>query len=169
VARPQTLRARWGRVARWGVVAAAVAVAASAGTAGDAAHVMPRASGELDCNGFSPIQQAVKRTLVCADPRTSKTERFEDHGHYIGHDEPSLRFISSRPGSASDVTWIERLPREPNRLPTVSRPGHDVVHTFELSLAPWFSMNLCDPNSDPLLPCKPRSDSNAAHGSFPGG
>ena len=30
-------------------------------------------------------------------------------------------------------------------------------------------MNLCDPNSDPLLPCKPRSDSNAAHGSFPGG
>ncbi|HEX5249329.1 MAG TPA: hypothetical protein VFW14_06670 [Gaiellales bacterium] len=69
--------------------------------AGDAAHVMPRASGELDCNGFSPIQQAVKPTLVCADPRTSKTERFEDHGHYIGHDEPSLRFISSRPGPAT--------------------------------------------------------------------
>ena len=172
MARPRTLRARFGRVARWGVIAAAVAVAASAGTAGaagDGSHVTPRASGELDCNGFSPIQRSVKPTLVCADPRTSNTERFEDHAHYIGHDEPSLRFISSRPGSASDVTWIERLPREPHRLPTVSRPGHDVVHTFELSLAPWFSMNLCDPNSDPLLPCKPRSDSNAAHGSFPGG
>ena len=45
----------------------------------------------------------------------------------------------------------------------------DVVHTFELSVAPWFSMNLCDPRSDPLRPCTPRSDSNAAHGSFPGG
>jgi hypothetical protein len=158
--------------ARIGVIAAAVAVAASAGTAGaagDGTHVMPQAAGELDCNGFSPIQRAVKPTLVCADLRTSKTERFEDHGHYIGHDEPSLRFLSSRPGSASDVTWVERLPVEPHQLPTVRRPGHDVVHSFELTIAPWFSMNLCDPRSDPELPCTPRSDRNAAHGSFPGG
>jgi hypothetical protein len=87
--------------ARMGVIAAAVTVAASAGTAqaaGAGTHVMPQARGELDCNGFSPIQRAVKPTLICADARLSKDERFEDHGHYIGHDEPSLRFVSSRPG-----------------------------------------------------------------------
>ena len=154
------------------VVAVVVAVGAAAGTAhaaGDAGHVRANALGELDCNGFSPIQASAKPTLVCADLRTSRTERFEDHGHYIGHDEPSLRFLSSRPGSASDVTWVERLPVEPHRLPTVRHPGRDVTHSFELTIAPWFSMNLCDPKSDPGLPCKPRSDTNAAHGSFPGG
>ena len=100
------LRRVWDRVpgaARIGVVAAvaaAVAVGAPAGTAdaaGGAGHVRANALGELDCNGFSPIQKSVKPTLVCADLRTSRTERFEDHGHYIGHDEPSLRFLSSRP------------------------------------------------------------------------
>ena len=165
----------WARVrgaARIGAVAAIVAVGASAGTAGAAGgtgHVLPNRTGELDCNGFSSMQRSVKPTLVCADPRTSRTERFEDNGHYIGHDEPSLRFLSSRPGSGSDVTFVERLPVEPHRLPTVRHPGSDVTHTFELSVAPWFSMQLCDPNSDPELPCTPRSDSNAAHGSFPGG
>ena len=70
--------------ARMGVIAVAVAVATSAGTAGaagDGAHVMPQAQGELDCNGFSPMQRSVKPTLICADARLSKDERFEDHGH----------------------------------------------------------------------------------------
>jgi hypothetical protein len=30
-------------------------------------------------------------------------------------------------------------------------------------------MALCDPNSFPLLPCKPDSDSNSPHGNYPGG
>jgi hypothetical protein len=168
----QSLLARVRGAARIGAVAAIVAVGASAGTAGAAGgsgHVLPNTLGELDCNGFSPVQRAAKPTLVCADPRTSRTERFEDHGHYIGHDEPSLRFLSSRPASGNDVTFVERLPVEPHRLPTVRHPGRDVTHTFELSVAPWFSMQLCDPKSDPELPCKPRSDTNAAHGNFPGG
>ena len=80
--------------ARMGVVAAAVAVVASAGAAGHAAHVMPQARGELDCNGFSPVQRSVKPTLIRAD-------------------------------------------------------------AFELTVAPWSSMNLCDPRSDPELPCTP--------------
>ena len=82
------------------VVSVVVAVGAAAGTAhaaGDAGHVRANALGELDCNGFSPIQASAKPTLVCADLRTSRTERFEDHGHYIGHDEPSLRFLSIPP------------------------------------------------------------------------
>jgi hypothetical protein len=153
-----------------GVIAAVVALGGSTGAAGAAggAHVRPNTVGMLDCNGFSPIQRTAKLTMVCADPAILH-QRFEDHGHYIGHDEPSLRFISSRPGSGSDVTWTERLPVEPSALPTTGHPGSDVTHTFELSLAPWFSMNLCDPKSDPQVPCTPRSDANAPHGSFPGG
>ena len=170
--RPCTLRGRLGRVARWGVIAAAVAVAASAGTAGaagDAGHVMPRATGEIDCNGFSPIQKPVKATMLCADPSLPGPTRLEDHQHYIGHDEPSIRFLSSRPGSGNDVTFVETLGKDPRALPTTAHPGNDVTHNFELTVAPWFSMELCDPNSDPQLPCKPRSDANAPTASFPGG
>src|SRR6516162_1020001 len=50
----------------------------------EAAHgVRPNVMGELDCNGFSPIQRSVKLDLACADPRGSDEGRFLDHGHYI--------------------------------------------------------------------------------------
>ncbi|HVG69240.1 MAG TPA: hypothetical protein VM785_13640, partial [Gaiellales bacterium] len=45
----------------------------------------------------------------------------------------------------------------------MSTPGKDVTHWFELSVAPWFSMALCNSHSYPLNPCKPMSDSNAPH------
>ncbi|MGN6377852.1 MAG: hypothetical protein ACTHNU_02775, partial [Gaiellales bacterium] len=40
-----------------------------------------------------------------------------------------------------------------------------------LTLAPWFSMNLCDSHSFPQTACRPRSDSNAPNPStgYPGG
>ncbi len=131
--------------------------------------VQPRATGELDCNGLSPIQKPVKPTILCADPHGSWAGRFYDNGHYIGHDEPSVRYISAQPGSGEDVTFTERLPVEPKSLPTVARPGHDVTHFFELSIAPWFSTTVCDPDSAPLTPCQPVSDANAPHGNYPGG
>jgi len=133
------------------------------------AGVAPNRVGQIDCNGFSPIQQQLRVTAACADIRGPNGQRFYDHGWYIGHDEPSIRYISNRPGSAADVTYVERLGREPAQLPTVKQPGNDVTHFFELTVAPWFSMNLCDPNSTPLTPCTPVSDANAPHGSFPGG
>jgi hypothetical protein len=43
-----------------------------------------------------------------------------------------------------------------------------VTHYFELSVAPWFSMSLCDPNSFPQTPCTPQSDVNAPNGRYPG-
>lgn len=51
------------------------------------AEVAPRATGELDCNGLSPIQHAVKDNLACADPKGSIGGRFYENGHYIGHDD----------------------------------------------------------------------------------
>jgi hypothetical protein len=141
-------------------------------SAAPASHgVRPRAVGELDCNGFSPIQRSVKRTLLCTDIRGLKGwgHRFYDNGHYIGHDEPSIRFLSTRPNSGDNVTFTERLPRGPAAAPTVNHPGHDVTRWFELSPAPWYGMSICDPQSYPQTPCRPNSDSNAPHGKFPGG
>ena len=135
------------------------------------ASVKPSKVGMLDCNGLSPIQRPAKRGLMCIDARGPREDggRFEDNGHYIGHDEPSIRFISNRPGSGRNFTITETLPRDPKHLPTVAHPGSDVTNWFELSIAPWFSMTVCDPNSAPLTPCVPGSDANAPHGNFPGG
>jgi hypothetical protein len=151
-----------------GLAASAAAVQSAAAAAHSNTSVAPRGVGELDCNGLSPVQQSVRLTLACADPRGTDNGRLSDNGHYIGHDEPSVRFISGRPGSGSNVTFTERLPVDPQARPTVAHPGRDVTHWFELSVAPWFSIDVCDPNSAPLLPCTPRSDANAPRGSFPG-
>ncbi len=128
----------------------------------------PKSVGELDCNGLSPIQRPARISMLCADPRGSWGGRFYENGHYIGHDEPSVRFISSVKGSGRNFTITEKLPADPVALPTVAHPGKDVTHWFELSVAPWFSTDVCDPNSAPLLPCTPGSDSNAPHGNYPG-
>ena len=145
-------------------------VTASAAPAAAKGGVRPKATGLLDCNGYSKIQKALTRKLACTDIRgMNGYPRFFDNGHYIGHDEPSIRFISKRPGSGNNVSFTERLPMDPKAMPTTSHPGHDVTHWFELSVAPWFGMSMCDPNSYPQTKCVPNSDSNAPHGAFPGG
>jgi hypothetical protein len=157
-----------------GLAAALVAGLVLAGSTvahAGAGGVGPNRYGEIDCNGLSPIQQPVRVTLPCADPVGHGGYRFTDNRHYIGHDEPDVRFISTQPGSGDNVTWTERLGSDPSSLPTVSHPGGDVTHWFELSVAPWFSMALCDPKSDPQIACTPESDTNAPQsvGRFPGG
>ena len=147
-----------------GLGAAATTQAARAASAG----VRPAKVGGLDCNGLSPVQRPVKLAIQCVDPRGSDAGRFEDNGHYIGHDEPSVRFLSTQPGSGDNTTLTERLPSEPAALPTVSHPGRDVTHTFELTIAPWLSTTVCDPQSTPMLPCTPESDANAPSASSPG-
>ncbi|MBV8302344.1 MAG: hypothetical protein JOY68_10525, partial [Candidatus Dormibacteraeota bacterium] len=156
-------------------VAAAAAVLCGSGIAltapatAAAAAVKPNAVGDLDCNGFSAIQKPARTTMVCADPRTNQHQRFEDNGWYIGHDEPSVRFLSNRAGTGDDVNLTEVLPKDPAAKPTVTAPGGDVVDTFELTVAPWISMDICDPNSYPQLTCAPESDANAPAGRYPGG
>jgi hypothetical protein len=155
---PQTMR-RLGVALLLALAACALPAAARAGDG-----VAPNAVGALDCNGFSPIQKTLKPTMVCTDPRSIENgagARFEDNEHYIGHDEPSIRFLSDVPGSANNVTWTETLPKDPAALPTVATPGSDVTHWFELSIAPWFGMALCDQYSYPQTACKPLSDTNA--------
>jgi hypothetical protein len=124
----------------------------------------------LDCNGFSRIQRPVKMTSVCSDPKGYEGGRFFDNGHYIGHDEPIVRFLSDEPGSGNHTVWRETLPRSPQHRPTVNNPGSDYTHWFELSVAPWFSMALCNSRSYPLTQrCTPNHDSNAPNAFSPGG
>ena len=166
------MRRRWIPVVCALVIGAGLSVGFGSATS-VAAHaaaqgMKPASAGELDCNGLSRTQKPVKSAIQCQDPKGSWDGRFYENGHYIGHDEPSIRFISGQPGSGNTVTFAETLPVEPRALPTVAHPGRDVTHTFELTPAPWFSMDVCDPDSTPLLPCTPESDANAPHGSYPG-
>ncbi len=157
------------------VVMACAAVAASlvlVGAASASTHhggrtwVAPRSVGALDCNGVSPLQTTIESAKACTDIRGIPGSpyvddgRFYDNGRYIGHDEPDTRFLSGIHGSGNNVVFRETLGKDPRALPTVRAPGHDRTHWAELSIAPWFSMALCNQFSYPLLPCKPRSDIN---------
>ena len=106
--------------------------------------------GNLDCNGYSPIQQPLGYN-VCADFVGEYGELGNDNGHYIGHDEPSIGFISTAPHSGNNVQWEFILPRE-RPLPA--------TQSFENFITFWFSMALCDPNSAPFGACIPNSDQN---------
>ncbi|HUD35518.1 MAG TPA: hypothetical protein VMR14_01390 [Streptosporangiaceae bacterium] len=133
-----------------------------------AAAVTPRSVGELDCNGLSPVQKPAKVSMMCIDPRGASGGRFSDNGHQLSGDDPSVRFISDLTGSGRNFKITERLPVDPPAPPAVAHPGKDVTHWFELSIAPWISTVVCDPDSAPLLPCTPGSDANAPKGSYPG-
>jgi hypothetical protein len=131
--------------------------------------IKPRAVGGLDCNGMSPVQHLAGAAKACTDihgayginNKWTWGGRFYDNGRYIGHDEPFIRFLSSRSGSGNNMVWHETLSQDPAAAPTVKTPGHDVTHYVELSSAPWFGMALCNGLSYPLLPCQPESDKNA--------
>jgi hypothetical protein len=153
-----------------GVSALAVVVALASVFAGAAsASVGPKAANELDCNGWSTVYQAVKPDFggLCTDPisvKNGKANRFIDNGWYVGHDEPSIKFISNKPGSGNQMTYYMQLPIDPTATPT---PSGSVTNYGELSVAPWFGLPICDPNSYPQNPCKPDSDKNSGSISDP--
>jgi hypothetical protein len=108
--------------------------------------------GNLDCNGYSAIQKPLKRGLPCTDFfNVDGYQRGYDNGRYIGHDEPSIGFISTAAHSGNNLQWDITLPRE-RPLPA--------TQTFENQVAFWFALAVCDPNSYPNGACIPDSDKN---------
>ena len=107
--------------------AAAAATTAKAVTAGS---IAPNTAGELDCNAHSPKYATVRATAAtCVDPVkivNGKRFRFEDNEHYIGHDEPSVKFISSTPGSGNTMTYLTRIPVDPKEVPHPVRQRHQL-------------------------------------------
>jgi hypothetical protein len=150
-----------------GSIASGLGATASTTAAGS---VAANPTSMMDCNGFSPTFQAVKRMgSLCTDPiaigANGSTSRFEDNGHYVGHDEPSVKFLSNAPGSANTMTYVMKLAVDPKATPTVNSPK--VSKYAELSPAPWFGMAICDPKSYPQNPCTPDSDANSGASNNP--
>jgi hypothetical protein len=139
--------------------------AATAATTAKAAvsGVAPNATNELDCNGWSSKYGTVKKLAgdLCTDPIkvvNGKGQRFSDNGWYVGHDEPSVKFISKTPGSGNTMSYLAQIPVDPRQSPT---PSGSVTNYGQLSVAPWFGLPICDPNSYPQNPCTPDSDTNS--------
>jgi hypothetical protein len=152
-----------GQLALAGPASATWVGGGSAGTSRASAGIAPKAVNELDCNGWSPKYKSVRPAMrgLCTDPVLrrpgKKAARFIDNGWYVGHDEPSVKFISNAAGSGNTMTYFMKLPVDPKRKPTAN--GR-VTSYAELSLAPWFGLPICDPRSYPQNPCTPNSDSN---------
>jgi hypothetical protein len=151
------------------LLAGVAVVLVCAASASASSGVAPSAVNELDCNGWSQGYHAVRPLggQDCTDPikvAGGQGQRFVDNGWYVGHDEPGIRFISSTPGSGNTMTYLVKLPVDPGRAPT---PSGSVTVYGQDSIAPWFGMAMCDPNSYPQNPCTPDSDSNASEQSNP--
>jgi hypothetical protein len=156
-------------------VAVAGGIPAQAHSAPAAAHILiPNKTNNLDCNGWSPKYRPIAPAHrgLCTDPHgpfasrytsgsnvaTKFWSRFRDNGHYVGHDEPSVKFISNTPGSGHRMTYFMRIPHDPKKQAT---NGGKVVIAAELSPAIWFGLPMCDPKSYPQNPCTPDSDTNS--------
>jgi len=145
---------------------AGAATAAMTAKTAAAGAVAPNPVNELDCNGWSHKYGTVKKLAgeLCTDPIrviNGKGHRFSDNNWYVGHDEPSVKFISSTPGSGNTMTYLTKIPVDPKRAPTASG---SVTNYGQLSVAPWFGLPMCDPKSYPQNPCAPDSDTNTGLG-----
>jgi hypothetical protein len=132
------------------------ALIASAGVARAAAH-----RGNLDCNGYSPIQAPLRQSMMCTEvEQANSTNGYLDNGWYVGHDEPTVEFISNTPGSGNSAQYQLTLPTEPSLAPSGSPSGP--VWDFQLTPAFWFGMVLCDTQSWPegTSSCTPDSNTN---------
>jgi hypothetical protein len=80
---------------------------------------------------------------------------------YVGHDEPSVLFKSSVPGSGNDMTYTVTLPSDPKQFPTASG-ATGTTWNFQLRPTFWFGLTLCDTESAPEFTktCTPNTDAN---------
>ena len=93
--------------------------------------------------------------MTCTDPVyvvNGKHFRFNDNKWYIGHDEPSIKFISNKPGSGNTMSYLTKIPVDPQSVP--DRVG-SVTNYGQLSVAPWFGLPICDSLSFPQGPAHP--------------
>jgi hypothetical protein len=107
----------------------------------------------------------------CDEPTALCTEPVDSIGYggeYTGHDEPSLLFYSSTPGSGNSSLYQVQLPTDPRVMPNQS--GTAGTWNFQLHPAFWLGMALCDNQSAPEFanaPCTPDSDTNIFDGTDP--
>lgn len=119
----------------------------------------------------APLSEDEHARLFCdeGDPLCAEAaDAIGYEGKYTGHDEPSLLFYSNTPGAGNNNVYQLRLPTDPPTLPT--QDGTGGTFNFQLHIAFWFGMALCDNQSAPEFtnaPCVPNSDTNIFDGSNP--
>ncbi len=111
---------------------------------------------------------SVPRGIDCSNTRylcTEVADSDDAFGHYVGHDEPSLLFDSSVPGSGNQMRYSGILPKEPSATNVPGKHSYD----FQLYAAFWFGMAMCDTQSYPntVKSCIPDSDANIATAGSP--
>ena len=148
---------------------------AGSGVGADAAASAPPSPTEKIAG---PQHWCSTNGITCADP-TLNWDEYPGYQQlvrsgvrllpYIGHDEPQVQFYSTEPGSANDVTFQLRLPKDPPTRPEQDGSGGN--WNFQQRITFWFSMQLCDDQGAPnplgqqldghaTVPCTPDSDSN---------
>jgi hypothetical protein len=98
---------------------------------------------------------------LCSSHASLCVDKFNPLGaEYVGHDEPSVEFKSTEPGSGNDMTYRVRLPKDPQLQPKADGSGG--TWNFELRPTFWFGLTLCDSESAPEFTktCNPDSDVN---------
>jgi hypothetical protein len=124
------------------VAAIALLVWAGAAMASTAAHLnaAQRAVRSAEDEHYSLCQL---RPTLCVDP----VDSIGPGGEYTGHDEPSVLFESTRPGTAKSMTYTFTLPKDPPVRPR--QDGSGGTWNFELRATNWFGLALCDSQSAP--------------------
>jgi hypothetical protein len=81
-------------------------------------------------------------------------------GQYSGHDEPAVVFYSDKPGSGNSSFYLIRIPKDAPTKP--KQDGGGGTWNFQLRPAFWFSVAMCDSQSDPNFTnvCAPDTDAN---------
>jgi len=144
-----------------GVVSGSLLFWAMAGTGAVQGTAGAAKSGELDCNGYSTLQTPVHDSFPCMEiAGNDNYNGFLDNGWYLGHDEPAQQFLSSKAGSGNSAQYKVTLPTEPALAPNGTISGS--VWDYQLQIATWFGMVMCDTQSYPegSTTCTPDSDSN---------
>jgi hypothetical protein len=126
------------------------------------------ASGATSTGRVASSGSSTHRGIDCSNGRFLCTEipdSDEVFGHYVGHDEPSLLFDSTLPGSGNRMRYSGILPKEPAPSNVPGARSYD----FQLYAAFWFGMAMCDTQSYPntVKSCIPDSDANIARAGSP--
>jgi hypothetical protein len=125
----------------------------------------------IACGLFVGSARAAKPE--CDEPTAICTEPLDSIGYggeYTGHDEPSLLFYSNSPGSGNSSFYRLQLPTDPKFMPNQS--GTAGTWNFQLHIAFWLGMALCDNQSAPEFThaaCARDSDANIFDGTDPNG
>jgi hypothetical protein len=99
-----------------------------------------------------------ERPFMCLDKYVS----IGPNGEYTGHDEPTVQFMSHRPGTGGRrLLYYVTLPRNPIVRP--NQAGTGGTWDFQRRATFWFSITMCDTESSPNFTkkCRPNSDFNA--------